>query len=239
MVGYALRPGFGMAGDEARVATLWRLWHAGPGHPGKAQVAADWWIMWRRVAGGLREGHQQQVGGALFKQVTGKGGEARVTAKGAQGQVLREQWRCLGALERLPVRRKTGLLKKIAEVPAREAHLYWVMARLGARRLLHGPENLVIPAAKIEPVLGGLLAEAPPDGRHARRLLALAIAAMCFACGVRTLDVAADVRERGRRRLAELGCADLAGSLGQTGVRERSEREELLGDSIPLGLRQS
>src|SRR5262249_9907804 len=66
LVGYCLRPGFGDPLDKYRVEQLWKLLHApprpepAPGGPHLRAVTpripaggADYWIMWRRVAGGL------------------------------------------------------------------------------------------------------------------------------------------------------------------------------------------
>src|SRR5262249_54099100 len=65
LVGFPLRPGFGDPLDKFRVEQLWKLLHAArsqstanrSGGPAKslapAEGGADFWIMWRRVAGGL------------------------------------------------------------------------------------------------------------------------------------------------------------------------------------------
>src|SRR6185436_19503029 len=50
LAGFALRPGYGMALDDWRVAQTWRLVQgkmvfAGP------TCRAEWWILWRRIAG--------------------------------------------------------------------------------------------------------------------------------------------------------------------------------------------
>lgn len=237
LAGYLMRPGFGVAGDDLRMRELWKLWHAGPAHPGRPQVAAEWWILWRRIAGGLREGQQQQVGGALIREVTGDGGVAVVRAKGAAAQILREQWRCLAALERLPVKRKAGILHKIAETPALEPHMYWVVARLAARHLLHGPENSIVPADRLDRIVARLLADAIPPGEETRRHLALALAASCARCGVRNLEVAQPLREQAAGKLRELGLGEFAVRLAQNPAnRNREEEEQMLGDSLPPGL---
>src|SRR5262249_61089394 len=72
LVGFSLRPGFGDPLDRFRVEQLWKLLHA-PARPAPAsggrkspdaasarmtEGGADYWIMWRRVAGGLSGQYQ-------------------------------------------------------------------------------------------------------------------------------------------------------------------------------------
>src|SRR5207244_3349301 len=65
LVGYSLRPGFGDPLDKFRVEQLWKLVQtprrSEPGQPGQriSEGGADYWIMWRRVAGGLNASLQQ------------------------------------------------------------------------------------------------------------------------------------------------------------------------------------
>lgn len=236
LVGYLMRPGYGLAADERRMSRIWKLWGKGPEHLGRTQVMAEWWTMWRRLAGGLREGHQQQVGGALFKDLTGAGGVPVLSARKGEGQVLREQWRCLASLERLPVKRKTALIRKLCDVPDLPAHFYWVLARLCARELLHGPENCIVPAPRLAPVLDRLLRSPTPGEAHARRLFALAVASACTHCEVRNLDVGEEARSNAARRLREEGFTDLAERLDADRGRDREEQAELLGDVVPVGL---
>src|SRR5262249_1450656 len=68
LVGYCLRPGFGDPLDRFRVEQLWKLLHAPPrAEPGRPLMprapegGADYWIMWRRVAGGLNVALQRAL----------------------------------------------------------------------------------------------------------------------------------------------------------------------------------
>src|SRR5262249_44143082 len=76
LVGFCLRPGFGDSLDKYRVEQLWKLLHAPPrdARPGAAKQpagvrvvegGADYWVMWRRVAGGLNS----QLQNALYNRV--------------------------------------------------------------------------------------------------------------------------------------------------------------------------
>ncbi|MFO0866061.1 MAG: Hsp70 family protein [Gemmataceae bacterium] len=56
LVGFCLRPGFSDPLDKFRVETLWKTIHApvkGANTIGPPEGGADFWIMWRRVAGGV------------------------------------------------------------------------------------------------------------------------------------------------------------------------------------------
>ncbi|MBV8379073.1 MAG: Hsp70 family protein, partial [Verrucomicrobia bacterium] len=52
LAGYCLRPGFGAKGDDRRINELWRIHTEGLAYPGK-RIQLQWYILWRRVAGGL------------------------------------------------------------------------------------------------------------------------------------------------------------------------------------------
>ena len=60
LVGFFLRPGFGDGFDDQRIKKLWQIYNQGLIHGNKIQARTEWWIMWRRVAGGLQAGHQRQ-----------------------------------------------------------------------------------------------------------------------------------------------------------------------------------
>jgi molecular chaperone DnaK (HSP70) len=53
LAGYCLRPGWGDVLDDWRVQQLWTLLPSGVQFSRDKQVCAQWWTLWRRVAGGL------------------------------------------------------------------------------------------------------------------------------------------------------------------------------------------
>src|SRR5439155_25274411 len=83
LVGYVLRPGFGDPLDKYRVEQLWKIMQTPPrAEPGRVvsrlpEGGADYWIMWRRVAGGLNASLQQ----ALYDRLR----TALVPSKGKAG----------------------------------------------------------------------------------------------------------------------------------------------------------
>jgi hypothetical protein len=164
LIGFALRPGYGMAADDWRVAQTWRVLQGRVQHPRSEVCRTAWWILWRRIAGGLEPGQQKMLAEPLVAAL-----RARWTALAAQhsqrpgarkvaGGEFRfgsnehaEVWRLLGSLELLDVSLKIelgqlvfdlGLRKGLEAV--REASA-WALGRLGTRVPVYGPLNTLVP----------------------------------------------------------------------------------------------
>lgn len=143
-VGLCLRPGFGDGFDEQRLKILWKIQKQGPIHVKNAQVRSEWWIMWRRVAGGLSFGQQKQFAQDIFSILMPKKGfKVRISH-----QERLEIWMAAANLERLLVKDKIKLGKLlISESTPKKCkpqHL-WALSRIGARELLYGSQDRVIP----------------------------------------------------------------------------------------------
>jgi molecular chaperone DnaK (HSP70) len=61
LAGFCLRPGFGFPLDDWHVQQLWSVHEQGVQYAKEAQVWAEWWILWRRVAGGLDRYAQEEL----------------------------------------------------------------------------------------------------------------------------------------------------------------------------------
>jgi hypothetical protein len=61
LVGFVLRPGFGYPLDDWRVKETWRLFNAGIVHDKDDPCKLEWWILWRRVSGGLTRTQQDEI----------------------------------------------------------------------------------------------------------------------------------------------------------------------------------
>ena len=144
LTGFCLRPGFGEGFDPQRVQRLFSLYPQGPVFANKPLVRAEWWILWRRVAGGLKAGQQRSlVQGLASAMMPAKGGKSRFAA-----QERVEIWMAVANMERLGAKDKVRwgrrLIEEIRPKKTRFA-LYWALARLGAREPLYGPVDCVIP----------------------------------------------------------------------------------------------
>ncbi|HZS39188.1 MAG TPA: Hsp70 family protein [Polyangia bacterium] len=235
LVGYTLRPGFGYPLDDWRVKETWRLFNAGLVHDKDDACHLEWWILWRRVSGGLTKTQQEEV----FKRIaphflTSFAKKADRRAPGAQETA--EMWRAVASMERLTAKQKAELGDVlIAQLEKKKApeHALWALGRLGARVPLYGP---------VEDVVGRHKAE-----RWLERLMALEWKGEPFALAAAELarcagDRARDLDEPLRRRLADRLKALPDGARLQRLVLEpvaREEREERLafGEALPSGLR--
>jgi hypothetical protein len=243
LVGYCLRPGFGDALDKFRVDQLWKLMHAPPrveaarGAPRPVEGGADYWIMWRRVAGGLSAQLQQALANRLRPALLpgkGKGG----IKPGANE--FAEMWRVAASLERLDIKQKEllgqTLLKPLRRSPV-PTYAFWALTRLGARVLFYGPLNAVVHPQIVETWLDAILSfEA---GHESERLAwAFCLAQLARRSGQRALDV-----DDSHRR--SVLTALQSHSVPRQWVRmveevtqlEGEEQSQMFGESLPIGLR--
>jgi DNA-K related protein len=188
LTGFALRPGYGMAMDDWRVAQTWRLLQGRLQHPRHEMCRTEWWILWRRIAGGLEPGQQKMLAEPLMAALRARwsaltaqqsGRRLARAVKAASGEFrfgsneYAEVWRLLGSLELLDVSLKIelgqlafdlGLRKGLEAV--REASA-WALGRLGTRVPVYGPLNTLVPVEIAEAWTQRLLAlDADPAFVH-------------------------------------------------------------------------
>jgi len=243
LAGFFLRPGTGYPLDEVRIKALWPFFHQGLRHTKDLQCWAEWWILWRRVSAGLARVHHDEIARRLLPFVL-PGGKGGANKKGGRPRPepheLAEMWRCISGLERLAADTKTSLGTALvaelakANVPG---HVLWCLGRLGARVLLYGPANTVIPRETAEQWTLALLDREYAPGRETADAI-FTLGQLGRVSGDRSHDLGDDLRARVLTRLEALGADDLTLRL----VREYHELEagqqgEALGDSLPVGLR--
>ncbi|HYY68841.1 MAG TPA: Hsp70 family protein, partial [Terriglobales bacterium] len=191
LLGFCLRPGFGMPQDDQRIANVWKLYQPGLVFKDDLQAQVEWLVFWRRITAGLNASHQNELHrfGADMMGLRGKKGPR------LNRQLEHEAWRLLASLEHLPasIRSSLGqqLLPKLKKEPATQAWL-WSLARFGARIPLYGPLNCVVSAAMASEWLEFLLQmdELTADAAFAITLLA-----------ARTDDPERDIDDKLRRRV--------------------------------------
>src|SRR5439155_3184236 len=135
--GFSLRPGFGFAVDDWRVAQTWRISEKGVVHEKSELCRAEWWILWRRIAAGLTAGQQIALAEPLIAKI--RKDHCRPNARGilSTRHEAAEIWRLLGSLELLPHDAKTELGNILAkELRTRGADAWsgagaWALGRLG------------------------------------------------------------------------------------------------------------
>ncbi|MBF0205089.1 MAG: molecular chaperone DnaK, partial [Desulfamplus sp.] len=148
LTGFCIRPGFGDAFDQDRIRQLWKIYLAGPVFPKSKQNCAEWWIFCRRIAGGLNAGQQR----LFFQHITSYLISEGSTRKRCSAQEMTEIWMASANMERLLVKDKISLARKLisslkpGKIPKQ---FFWVLSRIGARELLYGSVDRVIPAKEV------------------------------------------------------------------------------------------
>jgi molecular chaperone DnaK (HSP70) len=237
LTGYTLRPGCGYPLDDWRVKETWRLFNAGLVHEKDDPCRLEWWILWRRVSGGLTKTQQDEI----FKRVAPyflPSFAKKADRRPVGAQETAEMWRTLASMERLGAKSKAELgdvLVAQLEKKGAPDQALWALGRLGARVPLYGPVEEVVAKARAEKWLERLMAAAPSMGDA----WALAAAELARCSG----DRARDLDEALRRRLADrlrAGGGDgerLARVVLEPVQREAREERLAFGDALPSGLR--
>jgi molecular chaperone DnaK (HSP70) len=240
LAGFLLRPGTGAPLDAWRARVMWGVFNENLAHGKSEPGKLAWWITWRRVAGGLAKGQQEQIWDRVWQLLLPNVKQAKKLADARPSkQELAEMWRAVASMERLPIASKLKLgdelVQRLATRKGREdaVHL-WALSRIGARVPLYGPLDAVVPASAVAAWLGKLLeGEWPELDKVAFPLAQL---------GRRTGDRARDIDDATRGRLVAalraMPGGDRAALLVEQVVQlEAREEKVALGDTLPAGLR--
>jgi molecular chaperone DnaK (HSP70) len=237
LVGYTLRPGFGYPLDDWRVKETWRLFNLGLVNEKDDACRIEWWILWRRISGGLTRTQQDE----LYKRIAPHfvPGFAKKAERKAPGpQEAAEMWRTIASMERLPQKLKSELGDVlVGQIEKKNApgQALWAIGRLGARVPLYGTVEDVVPRARAEKWLERLLAL-----EWKGEQIALAAAELGRASGDRARDLDEPLRRRLAARLMQEAGADgqrLQRLVLEPVAREAREERLAFGDALPSGLR--
>jgi molecular chaperone DnaK (HSP70) len=150
LVGFCLRPGWGVPVDDWRVRQLWKIHAQGVLHPGHDPCELNWWILWRRVAGGLARGHQEELASRSFPMVIPSlAKRAKKKPPRFKTQEAAEIWRAASSLERISAKSRAQLgdaLVEALEKGQSPRGALWCLARIGGRKLLYGPREATVRA---------------------------------------------------------------------------------------------
>ncbi len=252
LAGFCLRPGYGLAVDDWRVGQMWRLFSGGLRFPKNELNRAEWWILWRRVAGGLTPGQQTTLADPLIadlRALARKAGHVRPRLAEFQfgTHESAEVWRLLGALELLKPEtkidlgniaidrlcgEKSGERSREKASVVRDACLF-ALGRLGARILVYGPLNALAPVASAENWADRLMRENVKDERAM-----FALVQLCRLSGDRYRDVSDAVRSAAIAWLTSRAAPPQYVELIRE-VRELGEQEQrsVFGETLPRGLK--
>jgi hypothetical protein len=218
---------------------MWKIFNAGLVHDKDEACRLAWWIVWRRIAAGLKRTQQEQFYDRLAGTfVPGAVKKGKVAPRKASPQETAETWRTLASMERLvpsaKVKLGDALLERLEKGKDHDFG-FWALGRLGARAPLYGPADTAI----------------PPDAAAGwiDRLLAMEwktpekVAFPAAQIGRRTGDRARDLDEAVRTRLAARlhavpGAERSARLVEEVIALEAREERVAFGDSLPTGLRR-
>jgi hypothetical protein len=244
LLGYALRPGYGLAVDDWRVGETWRLVAGKLAHQASTSRTESL-ILWRRIGGGLTSGQQKSLAEpllgsvrALHKRFTSwgtKGGDA-----GLGPHEANELLRLLGSLELLPLKLKGELGNTLVDLfgkkklEAMRSAMLWTIGRLGARVPLYGPLNTVVAPE----VAGRRILALVADPKPTDPMLAFAVVQLARRSGDRYRDVYDEHRQLALDWLAANGASAHNIELVRDGGQlDTDEAGRVFGESLPKGLR--
>ncbi len=234
LTGFCLRPGFGDPGDPSRIKQVWPLFEGRLGFPTEAHNWQQFFIAWRRMAGGLDETMQEAIRDAMDPAIAPK--EAGLKPPKRMPDHPDELVLMLAALERVPVVRRTRLGDWISERTWTDTdpRLWTAIGRVGARVPVYASVHHVVPPKNAEAWLERLLRlkwENIATAPHAAVQLARV-----------TGDRARDLSERIRKETEKKLIAIKARESWIRSVRElvevgEEERVAMMGEGLPIGLK--
>jgi hypothetical protein len=242
LIGYSLRPGFGYPLDEWRCEQTFHLLVDGVKFHAEQPVWSEFWVMWRRIAGGLNESSQnelwQYLKPHLARRLSPETPKGTAKLKGVQPEGLDEMVRVAASLEHLDPGEKTMLGEWIAlrlKNPATAAGPWaWALGRLGARVPLYGSGHKTVGAGQASAWLA-LLLDAGVDCVDGS---AFAAAQLARLTGDRSRDLDEAIR---MRTLEVLKAAQAPASwlqmLTEVVALAAADEARALGDTLPIGLR--
>ncbi len=241
LYGFFLRPGFGDSAYSWRCEQALVLLGEGVKFSGDPAVWNEFWVLFRRVSGGLTEAAQLRLWETLKPHLARRAplrpAKHLPRPKGVQPEGLEEMVRLAASLEHLPLSEKEllgswllGRLEAPGQVPGPWA---WALGRLGGRVPLYGSAHLVVPpalaASWLECLLRrGLAQEGAP----------FAAAQIARLSGDRARDLDESLRERSATLLAGARVPERwIQMLREVVVLDAAESARALGDRLPHGLR--
>ncbi|MFH4744754.1 Hsp70 family protein [Vibrio harveyi] len=236
LAGFALRPGFGDPTDSWRIEQVWGPYQQNiqfKNHQGWT----DWWVFWRRIAGGLSQEQQETILADIAKYLHPGAMKNPQSAKAAQDMGYESMVRLSASLEHLEVEDKVLLAtwflsKAINHNQFEQAH-WWAMGRLASRTPLYGSQHNVVPREQAEQWLPKLLEQ----NWQKEPMIAFAAVMICRKTGDRLFDISDDYREQVLAKLKQSKVPESWVSLVEE-VKELSESESkrIFGDALPSGL---
>jgi molecular chaperone DnaK (HSP70) len=242
LTGYTLRPGFGYPLDHWRAEQTFTLFEPLVQHHIEKSVWIEFWVMWRRIAGGLSEAQQRKLYDYLKPHLSRKvppdATQPQGKLKGIQPEGLDEMVRTAASLEHLEPGDKAELGGWVAARLKAEnksgGPWAWALGRLGARVPLYGSSHKVVDVEVAETWLSLLLELDLKliDGAP------FAAAQLARLTGDRMRDINPELRAKTAQALRAAKAADTwVRMVTEVVALEAADEARALGDTLPAGLR--
>ncbi|MEI8378903.1 MAG: Hsp70 family protein [Planctomycetota bacterium] len=241
LAGFSLRPGYGLAVDDWRVAETWKLLHGKQAFPTPASRAESL-ILWRRIAGGLTAGQQLALANPLtgsVRQGLRQSGGGKGSDFGSNPHESAEILRLLGACELLPLSLKHEIGDLLLDILRRDrfaqlhSAAYWALGRVGARRLVYGPLNGVVAPDIVTRWLIGLMQTPTTES-----LAAFAVMQLSRKTGDRYRDIDGSTVHSVEAWMDKVSAPKRYRQLvREVGTLESEDQSLIFGESLPKGLR--
>jgi hypothetical protein len=241
LLGYSLRPGFGYPLDEWRCEQSARLFSENVQATKEKPVWTEFWILWRRIAGGLSEARHQEIWSSvkphLAHRIPPNVPKHIPKPKGVQPEGVDEMVRLSAALEHLDPSEKVQIggwiAARLAGGAPSAGPWMWALGRLGARTPIYGSAHRVVPPDKATEWIELLLQ--PPLLNVDGALFALT--QLARLTGDRARDLADATRSRVLDQLRSAGASPSWTRLvAEVIVMDAGDKARALGDTLPLGL---
>jgi hypothetical protein len=233
LAGWCIRPGYGAPLDPQRVAALGALFDERLAFATEARGWQQFFIAWRRAAGGLPEAMQTKIRDFVDPHL-GLEGSTKRSKKGPLS--LDDALDMASSLERVDAKRRRQLGGLVLERTwtDRDPRLWSALGRLGARVPAYASVHYVVPAHVAERWLDHLLREkwdAVPTAAQAAVQLAR-------RTGDRVRDVGEGARREVERRLEAAGARpEQVRTVREVVPIAEADRTSFFGDALPIGLR--
>ena len=239
LLGYSLRPGFGYPLDEWRAEQAFKFFPELVQFHKEKPIWNEFWILWRRISGGLSEASQHALWNYLSSHLEGRmsGKKQSIKPKGVAPEGLIEMVRTASALEHIEVANKELLgdwCSRMLESPENfRGPWAWGLGRVGARVPLYGSVHKTVSIAKAEKWIAQLLGLDLTEVEGGT----FALVQLARLTG----DRARDVRDSLRARCVNIiKLRDLSPNwlrlLTEAVQMEGADQAKAFGDSLPAGL---
>ncbi|MGV3774124.1 MAG: Hsp70 family protein [Verrucomicrobiales bacterium] len=240
LTGFVLRPGYGYPLDEWRCEETFKIFSEKVEFHKEKPIWNEFWVMWRRIAGGLSEARQLEMWNylrpVLEQRVPVKPPKNIQRVKGVQPDGYEEMVRTAASLENVSPAEKTWLgdliISRLREQPISGGPWLWTLGRLGTRVPIRGSSHHVVAPQ----VAAGWIHRLTSDFNKLDGV-AFAVTQMARFAGDRARDLTENQRSQALQFLETKNVSPAWVKMVRELVRlEKADESRVLGDTLPAGL---